>query len=810
MTTATPADPTEGSLVNEARRHALLDRDAASTDDQSAAQPPPSLQPHEAVWPAWSLERPEDLARYLRRDVFQSRVHLPEWGAGDNLSRAKAVYDAIKRGGKDDPPIRYAFERDVLIDGAQVIRTPMEVLAYPRNGTCLDLALVLAAGMQFAGLPVSVLLVESGSGMERHALVAVRVDAAESDWWPTSSADTVVWPAPPPRFLRAVDDDPEGPGRILVIDPNGLAVDLDTSPVVGLDTDFAAAVASGAEYVRTWAWRLGLVPGATVTAFRPADAPESNPLAALFNTSQASLTPLQFLRPEYRSVPFRRRAEETILESLAEAALESGSTQIVVVHGLGGSGKTRLALQAADTLAKQGWYAGSLPKGAAGVEWLAQVVTPLCVVVDYAEGRVGGPNTPSDLRQLLRALRARRPGLPTVLILTARQLTGGWREELTNVLTDYRSVFGVRELALPAAHTQSRDIYRSAYVVAREARLATGDSVGPAEPSSTPIAGPRWTTLDFVLLGWLAAATEGTLPQSKSSLYDTALEHEGNYWAGEYRNVRGDGGRPPRKPPRDRLLLAGAATTLVQAGEDDVDATLAHLPVLESNADERDATGQVLIQCVGGGESVAVRPDPVGDHLVLTRLGTAKRSKLLKLLTTRKRDWTRALTTLNRAGQNDFEAAVTAITSLLTARKKRWPIALDLALTQGGPTLAVLERDVRSDSPSLPLAAVSDAIPLTEFLSTPLGALVDEARLRQLRSKAAAVPAQAGADDSGSDSDLGAGPKDEAELLERLMHRRRLLGDRPGALAAIEEAVTLYRALARRRPPPPSTPPRAR
>ena len=736
-----------------------------STSPREHRVPPP----HESHWPAWHIEEPANLARYLLPEQVKARVHLPGPGVDAALSRAQAVYDAIKD--KPDSPIRYAFEGEILIDGAQVIRTPMEVLAFPRNGTCLDLALILATGMRLAGVPAMVVILESFEA--RHALVAVRVGSSGQDWWPADGAETTVWTTPPPEFGDLLESRLDGPGSIVAIDPNGLASDLGTSPAIGLSASFAEAVAQGAEYLASWDWRLGVLPGLDAEPYRPAAAPLANPLTPPFVLDRADETPLRFLRPEHRAVPFQARDERTILEDVADEVLESGGTSVVIVHGLGGSGKTRLALEVAQGLREQGWCAGVLPKGAPDVEGLAAVVTPLCVVVDYAEGRVGTPDRPGDIRRLLHTLHARPPGLTTLLILTARRETGGWLEELHNAAQDLRTIPAERSVTLPRAHAQSATIFRHAHDAAQRYR-----NQRQTAPEEWPAATAEWTTLDFVLLGWLSAATDCTLPQTKATLYSSALSHEADYWIARYRSIR-----PEIEPDRARLLRAGAALTLVQAAESDVDTTLMKLTVLSNLEAERDALGRVLRHCLDGGEVVTVRPDPVGDHLVLTDLGgpDAQSRQVLATLTMDELSWTRALGSLNRAGQNDLDTATGSIEALLANHPDRWPAALELALLQGGPVLSVLERDLCNESPTLPLEAVAGAIPFSPLVTSPIGVYAEEARLR--RTRAAGEP-----------------PLAQAEILERLAGRCQNLGDRIGALAAIEEAVTLRRALAQAAP----------
>ena len=728
------------------------------------------VTPAESVWPAWSLDQPETLARYLLPSEVTKRLPIPGPGSGSPISRVKAVYEALLR--VDGTSVRYAFEKDVVIDGSQVVRTPAEVLVFPGNGTCLDLARVLAAALHAAQLPVAVVVLDDGSEQaRRHALVAVHVGTECPTWWSNHSKETVVWTEPPPGLREELADSFDGPGDVLLIDPNGVSVDLGTSPAVGLDASFADAVSHGADYFGSWQWLVGVVPGSSVEPFHPADAPSNDPLAVPYLDPQSANGPLEYLRPEYRAIPFQGRNERTILEDLAEDALTLSQTRVAIVHGAGGSGKTRLALEVADRLRREGWYAGVLPQGARDVEWLAQVVTPLCLVVDYAEGRLGKPDAPGDVRRLLGALRARRPGLPVLLILTARTVTGGWVEELHNELQNQRQFAVETRVPLPNKHPDSGDLYKRTVLTLNPDTAA----------ASLPAVGPSWTTLDYILLGWLAANTTSELPARKADLYDSALAHEAKYWVSVYRGLGYElddqGNRQEIEPDRPRLRLAAAALTLAQAEPDVVDEILATLPSLKTKERERALIERTLLQCLANSEIVAVRPDPIGDHLVLTDLTNTPNSAAFAALTAPEAVWTRALSTINRAGQNDHSHATAVIGQMLTSHPDRWPAALDLALLQGGPVSEAIESHVHSMAPVLPLDHLSEAIPFTELITSPLGLHVDQARLASARQ-------------------TDQPPHVLAALLQRVAERHRLLGDPAGALAAIEEAVTLRRELA--------------
>ncbi|MGH2952272.1 MAG: hypothetical protein ACRDKX_09525, partial [Solirubrobacterales bacterium] len=467
------------------------------------------------------------------------------------------------------------------------------------------------------------------------------------------------------------------------------------------------------------------------------------------------------LRAEYGLVRFQNRDELTVLRDFCHRSAAGDRTGLAVITGIGGCGKTRLALELAHKLRAEGWYAGTLPKGVAGVEWLAGVVSPVLVVLDYADGRV------TDATALLAALRDRR-GPPAVVLLTARAIDGDWLANIVESLDSDAHPYRREDIALPDTHPNPGDVYHRTVTA-----LTTATVTAPALPRDI-----RWTTLDYVLLGWIAAQGAATLPTSREELYDQALGHEQYYWCTVYRdNVR------DRAPRRARLRQAAACLSLLAAPEREADRVLAAVGDLRDDPRERQDVRDTLITCLrpAPGEGLALRPDPVGDHLLLRELGDDDGLLRRALDAGGEQGLKQALVALVRAGQNDPDTATRLITSLLDADIAHWPDVLAIAAAQGGAAAASLEQLASRAQTPLPLAELSAVLPFSSLELYQLALIVDQRLLDTARA-------------------AGADRAKIAEGLLRLSARAHDAGDRAGALTSITEAAAHYRELAAANP----------
>ncbi|WP_435282750.1 tetratricopeptide repeat protein [Streptomyces koelreuteriae] len=724
----------------------------ASSDDRTA-------------WPPWSADAaPADLARYVVPHAVRMHARIPGPSDAPVLQRVRVVWDRLRQAG-----IGYAHEPlDSGPDG-QWIRPPAEMLVAPRNGTCLDLAVLLAGAFRHAGLRTAVVVLDAAEpGRPGHALVAVALTRT----WPAGLPNDGVWPDPPLELPDEVQAGLDGPPRgMLVLDPNGISHPLGVAGP-GTDTDLATAAATGHAQLTSTAyrWRVGVPADQDVTPYTPAALPAVLPLRDPYREPGTAESALRLLRAEFQVTPFQSRDELTVLSALCEDGARAPHTTLAVITGRGGSGKTRLGLELVDRMARAGWYAGVLRERAGtdrSWEWLAEVTAPLLVLVDYADARAG------STIDLLRVV-ARRPR-PAVVVLTAREREGEWLTRITDALESDAHPHRLEHIELPDAHPRPEDLFLRTCAAVRQ---GPHDSP-PRLPDPDP--GIRWTSLDLVLLGWLAARGRDPLPVTSAALYDEVLRHERRYWNTTFEHRTGT-------PLRYTGLISEAAaclTLLTPAPHRAAEALTAVARLSEAH-DLRGQIADTLVTCMdpGPGEYVAIRPDPVGDHHLLTTL--EHRPDLLErclhigtLLDENDlgEGLRGALTVLTRAGRNDEPAAAAHIEALLRSEPGRWPLAAAVAAALGGAARNVLEELAAASDTPLPLDDISAALPFGAASLWRLALIVDERRLEEGRVG-------------------GAEPDELGELLFLASRRRDDAGDRSGALEAIEEAVPLYSDLA--------------
>jgi len=604
--------------------------------------------------------------------------------------RARRIYEIFAECG-----IGYVHEPTSSEPDRQAIRPPYEVLAVPGTGTCLDLAVTFCDACLDAGLHPMIVALDSGQGGAGHALVVVWLDGG---WGGTPHPDYpwhhAVHPAPPAGLVERLRGGVKQPGAFLAVDVTSAASRQDTAPM-----PWEMAVARGTAMLTgdQWRWGVGIDVG---VAWQRDDVlalprwPKTNPLVPPYLPAEPDQGPLMQLRARRGVVPFFARDELDVLLDWCRSPDVEQRTRVAVVHGVGGAGKTHVAAELASRLVDEGWYTGFLRRRGdpADLEWLAGVVSPLLIVVDYPEEVRAGL-----VISLLSALHERTE--PACVVLTSRAL-GGWWNEITSELDgDGIPYITLPPLELPARHPSGNGVFQRALRAFTE---------HPAEERLPP-PNPRWTTLDLAMLAWLAAHDTPDLPTSPEKLYDEIIDRELRYWARV--SEKEDWGKPP---PR-LLPTVGACVTLLAPTPQRLDATLQAVPMLTNEDVPRAqwaAVVEALLPADSDTETVALRPDPVGERLVLREL--ASNDVLLTRCFDAANDDERlnACLTISRAAERNERAAAEMAARVLEHRPGMWRPALAVVAAQGGPFTAPLHALAERDDSPLPLTELADTIPL--------------------------------------------------------------------------------------------------
>jgi len=232
------------------------------------------------------------------------------------------------------------------------------------------------------------------------------------------------------------------------------------------------------------------------------------------------------LRAEEAAIPFDTNREPFLEEQLQWANSEDFPIAIRLLTGIGGTGKTRLALELCVRLQKRGWLTGFLPNDARVgniVQNLAESAQHVCLVIDYAETRQ------PQLLDLIKALLAVTLSQQIRILLLARDGGEWWnllpaKDSACEAILDGRATTG--PYPLPQLH-DSQENRQTAY---RHAMAAFAEKLSlPQQPGMPKLNDEHFAHPLYIQMAALLAL-HGEQPGSAESVARSLINHERRYW----------------------------------------------------------------------------------------------------------------------------------------------------------------------------------------------------------------------------------------------------------------------------------------
>ena len=534
-------------------------------------------------------------------------------------------------------------------------------------------------------------------------------------------------------------------------------------------------------------WYLRL-PGGQMVSLAPA----YRPVSRRFRPDPSTL-----LRPEHGLVPFLGR--EAVLDQITSWCQDLAGRPVLLVTGGGGSGKTRLGLEACVRMLVAGWDAGQADDAPRDGTATDRLQRPTLLVVDDADLRTG------LIAALVDYLRWDDAGPQVGLLLLAR-LAGEWWDRLVRQ-QELASAYTVLDLDRHPVPLVDRSEHFRRASAAFAAYGGPGEQpVGP--PPTAELADPAYAdpllihvsallrTVDMPATpappgpdrnGTPVAEIAGGKPEPpvRQQLLQSLCERERTRWyrLGEESHLFFN-----RYPPLADQVVALAMLTAA-AEQACATSLLAALPnqaeVTRIGAEALAAWGHRLYG--GPGYWNPLRPDLLAEqHLADTENLSDLATGAARLA----------------AGQNWEAGILTQLLAELTRAAANQPAvraALDELLAAALPR--IVDQAVIADRAELAdLASLALQLAPQPGLAAPLVGQMPEHSVR-LAALAATLTSQQVTQDRADALD---GEPDAANRLARslttLSNRLAGLGRREEALAASQEAVTIRRELAAARP----------
>ncbi|MGW4439962.1 tetratricopeptide repeat protein [Streptomyces sp. NPDC004596] len=506
--------------------------------------------------------------------------------------------------------------------------------------------------------------------------------------------------------------------------------------------------------------------------------------------AQAPQSPAALLRAEHEVVPFTGR--EQVLEKLQDWCQGEGLCSALLLTGVGGQGKTRVARRLSDLLHDAGWVVGQVTERAdvsAHLKALTRCAAPVLLVLDYVETR------PDQAQQIIDHLAAHPPRYPVRLLLLARA-AGEWFTTLRSASAALSTTVHAEPLDLPPL-AESAVEHEEAWQEALTAFASNLQRLRAPDYAGIDFAarrrGVRQPALDASGAGQalalhvaaLAALLTGEPSTANLSPQQVLLNHERGYWnrVARHRGLGLDHIRP---------LAMAAAQLCGPTPRTEALQVLAQLPGLRGDIAEQNRRALAdwihdLYPPPATGNSYwgSLQPDPLAEHYIIEAITAEPTLTTLILPAVGPEQARHALTLLTRAaarpaGDMAADCLIRAITEHSDALAS---MAIDVAtrIESPAPLVQALEMLAHArDSTPKALAALYAEIPKQTHVLADVATALTSQLVTLHRTNG-----------------------DEANLAGWLNnHSVRLggLGRWEEALDAITKAVTVYWRLAEARP----------